>query len=705
MKALIKHPYAIPRFKVGRILGYTILPIFFLIMLQFTDLPRATEGINEYANKIKLFFISTSVFFKYAFVISTTLYVSLVLSKTLLLLTRLRKIKMLPGLNSISVSLNLIQIIVFHFLVAMILYSFVNPIIFDLTNKNLNLFSHALLPLVILSFIVECLNLILKRESESSLHPLEYFNLIAMGLLSGIFNSLIIFFITNILLSNQSNYFALICFGSVFVAYIYLRKKIESQLVKIAHNTSFEVRNKIIQKILASKYYYFEKTKKETIHTTLNNDAEVIGTSANTAIVIFTNIVSVLFIFAYLSTISFVATMIILITIILISLIYYGVNQIARNHWENARDSQNVFIRLVDGLIYGIKDIILHSNKKMEYQKDIYSACQRYKNEKIGASLKFVNTYIVGESLILIVLGLIISILPLYFSEFTGKNLISFVVIFLYLTGPIGTVLYNIPEITQIRISWRRIRKLISDLNNINQHCAIVTLEKHDTTAEIVGVKKIDRLDVNNLCFKYENDESPFGIGPINFNLHAGEALFITGGNGSGKTTLLKTILGLYPIITGEVKINGSAVTDGSLGEYFSGVFSDFHLFHKLYAGPSNDDEAADILKKLELDHKVSMSDNRYSTLGLSRGESKRLALFQCLLSDRSVYFFDEWAADQDPRFKKIFYHQIIPMIKKKGKIILVITHDDNYFHTADKIIKLVQGKIHYKEEASNEAF
>ncbi|MEM9503721.1 MAG: ABC transporter ATP-binding protein, partial [Cyanobacteria bacterium P01_E01_bin.43] len=57
-------------------------------------------------------------------------------------------------------------------------------------------------------------------------------------------------------------------------------------------------------------------------------------------------------------------------------------------------------------------------------------------------------------------------------------------------------------------------------------------------------------------------------------------------------------------------------------------------------------------------------------------------------------YLFDEWAADQDPVFRDVFYTQLLAELKQRGKTVLVISHDDHYFHLADRVIKLDQGLI-----------
>jgi putative ATP-binding cassette transporter len=88
--------------------------------------------------------------------------------------------------------------------------------------------------------------------------------------------------------------------------------------------------------------------------------------------------------------------------------------------------------------------------------------------------------------------------------------------------------------------------------------------------------------------------------------------------------------------------------------------------------------------------------DGVLSTINVSQGQRKRLALLTAYLEDRAIYLFDEWAADQDPVFKEIFYHQLLPELKARGKTVIVISHDDRYYHVADRIIKLDYGRIEY---------
>jgi putative ATP-binding cassette transporter len=68
--------------------------------------------------------------------------------------------------------------------------------------------------------------------------------------------------------------------------------------------------------------------------------------------------------------------------------------------------------------------------------------------------------------------------------------------------------------------------------------------------------------------------------------------------------------------------------------------------------------------------------------------------LIHVFLEDRPVVVLDEWAADQDPTFRRVFYEQLLPEMKRHGKTLIVISHDDAYFHVADRVIEMDAGRI-----------
>jgi putative ATP-binding cassette transporter len=81
------------------------------------------------------------------------------------------------------------------------------------------------------------------------------------------------------------------------------------------------------------------------------------------------------------------------------------------------------------------------------------------------------------------------------------------------------------------------------------------------------------------------------------------------------------------------------------------------------------------------------VKDGRLSTTRLSAGQRRRLALLQVFLDRRPVVALDEWAAEQDPIFRRVFYTELLPELQRRGATVVAITHDDRYFHIADRCV------------------
>jgi putative ATP-binding cassette transporter len=255
-----------------------------------------------------------------------------------------------------------------------------------------------------------------------------------------------------------------------------------------------------------------------------------------------------------------------------------------------------------------------------------------------------------------------------------------------------------LPTISRANISLRKVSAVESELQ-----------ESLSTTSNQNKVEKLDgtfvSLQIRDFSFEYP--DSKFAIGPIDFKVNKNEILFIYGGNGSGKSTLIYLILNILKSDQGEFAINGKPFQpfdQKSIFSLFSPVFSDFKLFDNLYAIENIDTGRIEkLIKVFELEEKVIFENNNFSTQDLSLGQRKRLALIMAILEDRPILILDEWAADQDPYFRKKFYTQIIhKIVKEENKTIIAITHDDNYYQEADKLFKMNYGKLeeinaHYK--------
>eukprot|EP00487_Bulimina_marginata_P002255 TRINITY_DN1528_c0_g1_i1.p1 TRINITY_DN1528_c0_g1~~TRINITY_DN1528_c0_g1_i1.p1 ORF type:complete len:120 (-),score=12.62 TRINITY_DN1528_c0_g1_i1:121-480(-) len=97
---------------------------------------------------------------------------------------------------------------------------------------------------------------------------------------------------------------------------------------------------------------------------------------------------------------------------------------------------------------------------------------------------------------------------------------------------------------------------------------------------------------------------------------------------------------------------------------------------------------------RLEMAHKVDHKQGTLSDVRYSQGQRKRLALMMSVLEKRGCILLDEWAADQDPRFRKLFYRKLLPLLKERGVTVIAITHDDAYFDVADRFFKMDSGNL-----------
>jgi len=514
--------------------------------------------------------------------------------------------------------------------------------------------------------------------------------LLVLSLASGLANTLIIFLITASVFNTNGLFEQLYFFGLAFALYIIGRKILQTRLVKLTLSIVYDLRMKLVEKIFNTSYQKFEKIDRGRVFATLNDDTGQIGNAANIFVMLSTSIITIIGAFIYLATVAFWATALTLGVALTIASVYYVMMRKTRALFEEARDTQNEYLGCLEGMLAGFKELSMHLNKRNEFKKDVEKIVDKFRNKLGHGLINFVNGFLVGETLLITTLATVGFGMRWLFPDISGVVVMGFIMVLLYLIGPFNVLLRSIPEIVRIRVSWGRVQDFSEEVPANIDPSALVLPKK--------GTEKVDEIKATGVMFKYNtpNENEQFAVGPIDFEAKRGEIVFIVGGNGSGKTTLGKLLTGLYIPDSGSIKINDQPTTNYQLSEYFSVVFSDYHLFEKLYDVDLSGKEADAryYLKLLRLEHKVILEENGFSTVDLSGGQRKRLALLRCYLEDHPIYLFDEIAADQDPEFRKFFYRELLQRMKEKGKIIIAITHDDHYFDAADKVVKMDMGKI-----------
>ncbi len=465
-------------------------------------------------------------------------------------------------------------------------------------------------------------------------------------------------------------------------------------LIYLSQESVYNLRLSLSRGILSTPLRNLEELGANRLLATLTDD---VGTLSNTIFLIpflCVDIAVVVGCLAYLSTISGAVFVVVFgFLVLMIGTIQLLLNKM-RKFFDLAREEQDTLFKHFRSITDGIKELKLHSLRRQEFfTEELQVSADASRDYNVTALNTGAVAIGVGQLLFFMLMGLLLFALP-KFVPVSTPVLSAYILTSTYLMSPFQNILQRLPAIFRANTSVEKIEKM---------GLALASQAEISSVVKRVETADWQTLELKGTTHRYpgEKEDSNFILGDISLKFHAGELVFIIGGNGSGKSTLAKLITGLYIPESGEILLDGQPITDENrewYRQHFSVIFSDFYLFDRLL-GMSNRDldvQAADYLQQFHLEHKVQVKDGILSTTALSQGQRKRLALLTAYLEDRPIYLFDEWASDQDPFFRDIFYKQLLPELKRRGKTVFVISHDDRYFDIADRAIKLDYGKIEY---------
>ncbi|MGB8191920.1 MAG: cyclic peptide export ABC transporter [Chitinophagaceae bacterium] len=533
----------------------------------------------------------------------------------------------------------------------------------------------------------------------------ELLNYFCLGVLSGLCNFLFINAVTRIVGAIAAGYYGsvskeyIIIFFSIILVFIWVKRTLSLLMMKVSQRISWSLRKQILSLVLNSGYMQFS-SRKHRIDSAIVNDVNTL-TGASMGVIDFCiSVIIVLSCFIYLATVSFLLFLITL-GVAIIGAGIYSIN--ARKNmlsFEKIRNLENRFQENFNSILNGYKEIYMEPGKGQHiFSNKIGDIANESYRTNLITMTRILNNSMTGQVLfyllissVLLVFSVVLSVKPV--------DVVSFVFTLTYLLGSIEAVMLMLPMLMRAGVAAGNLAQLRQELeDNVLPPSA----------ARIVGFREsFETIQACELEFYYGDRQRSFGIGPINFEVNKGEAIFIYGGNGSGKTTFIYSLLGLYQPTAGMLRLNGMAINEATYAEYrslFSVVFSDYYLFDEIITPqPVNLKNAAQYLKIFELEDKVTIEGNRFSTIDLSAGQKKRLALIAALLEDKPILVLDEWAADQDPHFRNKFYTEIVPLLKSSGITVVAITHDDKYYYCADKLFKMDEGKLIQRNLAIGQA-
>lgn len=457
-------------------------------------------------------------------------------------------------------------------------------------------------------------------------------------------------------------------------------------LVRLSQSTAARLRYELCTRIVAAPLPQLESMGSYRLLAALNNDVNAITHAlvglpdvCAGGMVLISGLI-------YLAALSLPLTVVAVLMGLLGTAIFFGGLRLGDRYLCQAREGQDEVYRQTRDMIQGLRELKGNHSRCLDFIFGVLLPADSHMRGKLitGASIQgFAHSW--GRLFLFIGIGLLIFVSPQYWPN-SSAVLTGFTLTILYLTYPLDGILGWLPAMNEASIAIRKINKLG------------LGTDEHVSSEHSPITPPFQSLELRGVTYEYESpDGRNFTLGPINLTISAGEELFIAGGNGSGKTTLVKLLTGLYLPQGGQVLLNGEVVADRTRANFrqlFSTVFVEGHIFDRLLGKDLDRVQLTYWAKLLGIEAKVDFETGRLRTEELSRGQHKRLALLVACMDDRPILVFDEWAAEQDPGFKDVFYRTILPEFLRRGKTAVAITHDDRYFSAADRVLTLLDGRL-----------
>ncbi len=467
-------------------------------------------------------------------------------------------------------------------------------------------------------------------------------------------------------------------------------------LIRLSQDAVFQLQMRLSRQILSSELNHLEQLGTSRLLATLTEDIQAISNAVFVIPFLCINLAIVMGCLLYITWLSWK----VFLMLLGLSVVALGSCRVLLKRGRQwlilAREEQDLLFKNFRTITDGVKELKLHYQRRQDFlSEELQTNAAKFRRYNIRGLSLFATTDSWGKLIFFFAVGSLLFVLPNLIA-IDSQTLSSYILTFTYMIGPMEGISNKLPLLSKANVALHKIEALG------------LSLASHAETTTVPPQLKSSwrRLELKGVTHTYQSEQKDinFTLGPIDLTLHPGELVFLIGGNGSGKSTLAKLITGLYLPEAGEIWLDEQPINQQNrewYRQHFSVVFSDFYLFERLL-GLDNadlDTQAQDYLKQLQLDRQVNVERGQLSTTALSQGQRKRLTLLTAYLEDRPIYLFDEWAADQDPIFKEIFYTQFLPKLRDRGKTVLAISHDDHYFQLADRIIKLDYGKVVYDKQ------
>ena len=474
---------------------------------------------------------------------------------------------------------------------------------------------------------------------------------------------------------------------------IYLATNFDSgrQSVRVVRSVIQRLRLRLCRQLMLAPLRFVEMQGPGRIYTQLGWDIEQVANASLTFITSFRSAVILAFALIYLAWLSVPGFGVALLAIVFSAGAYLWQNRVAVGIVKEARAKEDVFYDAMHDLLHGFKELKLSGAQQGDLSAHLETVSEDSRVLNVRAADLTVKSLLTSDTFTFGLIAILVFALPPLFPN-SSASVFQFLSTVLFTLGPAEQLIGSIPSLTRARIAFEKIEQLEKGLR--------ASVSAHEDRSVETAPMTFERIALKGVHYRFDGatPEERFELGPIDLALTKGETLFICGGNGAGKTTLLKLLTGLYQPTEGKVLVDGKEVGTSDYQRYremFGAVFGDFYLFRRPYGLPDPDPLfVEELLTILQIGEKTRFQDGMFTTVNLSSGQRKRLAYAVSRLRDRQIYDFDEFAADQDPGFRHYFYSELLPQLKRQGKTVVAVTHDERWFEAGDRLVKLDYGTI-----------
>ncbi len=528
---------------------------------------------------------------------------------------------------------------------------------------------------------------------------------IVLSALSGIANGAIVAVINAAAVDRaggESQTMNLLWFGLTIAFFLWARQRVLLRCGRRIEAAVSRLRIDIADRIRRSDYAEIERLEPSGIYVILT---ECTATMSQAILPVVNAVgagVMVAFCLGYLYTLSVWAFFLNILLLAVGILQFLRVQRKVEASLGRALRTEAGFFSSVRQLLDGIKEVKLNAARGDALRAErLLPLSREAAGNRITANRYYVHNWNFVKILSYLLIGAMVFLLPLLNAR-ANENLIELVTVVLFLFAPVGDLVDSMPLLSRANAAVARLLELEQNLPLPRERA-----EETESARRLRESGDFAGLEFRHAGYSHVSPEGEtlFTVGPVDLSVGKGETVFFVGGNGSGKSTFLRMLAGLYPSGEGCLLCNGVAVDKTNLSLYqrhFSAIFTDFHLFDRLYGLDEAAREAVPaLLKMMGIDHKTRVENGEFTQLSLSTGQRKRVALAVAMLEDRPVMIFDEVAADQDPEFRDRFYRELLPQLKSEGKTLLVVSHDDRYFDQADRVFRMDYGRLTPCEQAA----